>query len=326
MAKFIGRLADIGIAKETTRGTAESAATFYLPKMTLSYDDKIEQVVDESSVGVIEDATDAKIVGKFASGEFEGKIGDKSIGLLLLATLGTVSTTGPTETSVYTHTFTVEEGAQHDSLTIFQDDPNQDYKYPLGVVDTFSLDVMLKEFAKVKVGFRSLPGATATLTPSYTAENNFLPQHATLKYASSQSGLAAGSTATIQAVSLNIVKNVEDDMKLGQVTAVDILNRQLSVEGTMELVFADETFKTELLADTAKAIRIQLTNTDVLVQAGGTINPQLIIDLYRVKFTEFTRNYDNAEIVKASVSFKAFYSISDSAMIRAELKNAQSSY
>ena len=32
MTKFIGALSDVGIAKEASRGTAESSATFYLPK------------------------------------------------------------------------------------------------------------------------------------------------------------------------------------------------------------------------------------------------------------------------------------------------------
>lgn len=324
MAKFIGRLADIGIAKETTRGTAESAATFWLPKMTLSYDDKIEQVVDESSVGVIEDATDAKIVGKYAEGEFEGKIGDKSMGLLLLGVFGTVTTTGGGQTSTYAHTFTVQEDSQSDSLTIFQDDPNQDYKYALGMIDKLDLDVMLGEFSKVTVGFRSKIGTTGTLTPSYTAENNFLPQHGTFKYATTQAGLDAGTEFNIKSFQLSISKNVEDDMRIGSSEAVDILNKQLSVEGTIEFVFNAETFKTEMLADTAQAIRIQLANTDVTI--GTSLNPKLVVDLYKVKWGEFTRNYDNNEIVTATASFKGFYSLTDSAMIRAVLTNAQSSY
>lgn len=70
--KFLGRFTDIGIAKEAVRGTAETTASFYLPKVSLSCDDGIEQVKDESSLGVIEDSPNAAITGKFASGEIEG--------------------------------------------------------------------------------------------------------------------------------------------------------------------------------------------------------------------------------------------------------------
>lgn len=323
-AKFIGRLADIGIAKESVRGTAESAASFWLPKMSMSVDDGVTQVVDESSVGVIEDSVDAQVVGKFATAEFEGKVGDKSIGLLLLGVFGTVTTTGGGETSTYLHTFTVDQSAQHDSLTIFQDDPNQDYKYALGVVDTFDLEVALEEYCKVTVGLRSKVGETASLSPSYTAENSFLPQHATLAYAANVSGLASPTTVNVRSVSLSVAKNVEDDRRLGSLAPADILNKQLSVEGSVEMVFDAETFKTQMLADTAQAIRITLENTDATI--GSTLHPKLVITLAKVKWSEFTRSYGNDEIVVATASFKAHYSVGDAAMITAALTNAQASY
>ena len=97
--KFTGRTADIGIANEATRGTAEASADFWLPKLSMSYDDGIEQILDESSIGVIEDSNNAVIVGKFGEGEIEGNIYDRSFGTLLLATFGATSKTGPAETS-----------------------------------------------------------------------------------------------------------------------------------------------------------------------------------------------------------------------------------
>ena len=185
-------------------------------------------------------------------------------------------------------------------MTIFQDDPNQDYKYALAVIDTLDFDISLGNFAKYVAGFRSKPGETATLTPSYTAENLFLPQHGTLKTASNLAGLGAASTIDIRSVKLSMKSNLEDDMKLGSVTTVDILNKQFSVEGSLELVFNDNTFKTEMLADTAKAMRIRLTNSDVTI--GSTLNPQMTIDLAKVKFSNFSRNYSNNDIVVGVVS------------------------
>lgn len=324
MAKFLGRTADIGIAKEGTRGTAEAAAAFWIPKLSMSYDDGIEQAIDESSLGVIADSADAKVIGKFATGDLEGYIGDKSIGLLLLSALGTVNTTGPAETSVYTHAFTVDQSAQHDSLTIFLDDANQDYKYALGMIDSLQIDAELGQFAKFSASFRSKAGETATLTPSYTAENRFLPQHITLKYAADEDDLGTGTAVSVRAVNLTISKNIEDDRKLGSLDPVDILNKQLSIEGSMELVFDANTFKTEMLADTAKAIRLELTNSDVTI--GTTLKPKITIDLAKVKFSQFERNYANDEIVTATVSFKAFYSTTESEMITVDLVNEQASY
>jgi len=324
MTKFIGRLADIGIAKEAVRGTAESAAAFWLPKLSLSVDDGVEQAIDESSMGVIEDSPSASIVAKYAEGDVEGNIYDKSFGLLLLAALGQVSTTGPSQSSVYTHAFSVLQSAQHPSLTLFVDDPNQDYKYALGVLSSLDIEVMLGAFAKYKAAFRSKVGATATLTPSYTSENTFLPQHGSFKIASNLAGLGAASATNIRSVKLSIAKNAEDDRKIGSLDPSDILNKQFAVEGTVELVFNDETFKTEMLADTAKAMRIALINTDVTI--GSSLNPSLTIDLAKVKFSNFERNYSNGDIVTASVDFKGFYSVSDTALISATLVNTNASY
>lgn len=324
MSKFIGRLVDVGIAKEASRGTAESSATFFLPKLSLSVDDGIEQVIDESSVGIIEDATEASTVAKFAEGEIEGNIESESIGLLLLAALGTVNTTGPSESTVYTHTFTVSQSAQHPSLTIFQDDPNQDYKYPLAMISQLDLDISIGQYAKYMAVFRSKAGETATISPSYTRGSTFLPQHGSVKIASAVSGLAAASAIDIRSIQLSIIKNTEDDRKLGSLDQADILNKQFAVEGTLELVFNDNTFKTDQLADTAKAMRIRLTNTNVTI--GSTLNPQVTIDLSKVKFGEFKRNYGNDDIVTATVNFKAFYKLSESDMIEAQLVNTTASY
>lgn len=323
MTKFIGRLADIGIAKEAVRGTAETNVDFYLPKTSLTLDDGIEQVIDESSIGVIEDSPNASVIAKFAEGEIEGNILDKSFGLVLLAALGSVSTAGPSD-SAYTHDFSVLQGAQHPSLTLFLDDPNQDYKYALAVISSLDIDVMLGAYAKYKAAFRSKVGATATLSPSYSAENHFLPQHGSVKIATDLSGLDAASAINVRSVKLTIDKNIEDDRKLGSLDPVDILNRQFSVEGSLELVFDGNTFKTQLLADTAQALRIRLTNSDVLI--GSSSVPQLTIDLAKVKFSKFEKNYENDGIVTATVDFKGHYSLADTSMITAELINAQSSY
>ena len=323
MAKFIGATVDVGVAKEAVRGTAESAASYWLPKISLSIDDTIEQAIDENSVGVIEDATDAKLVYKFAEGEIEAKVGDKSFGLLLLGAIGSVSS-GSVVDSAYTHTFSVLQSAQHPSLTLFVDDGNQDYKHALGMVTGLELSAEVGSIIQHKTSFRAKVGATATLTPSYSAENMFLAQHITFKTASTQAGLTAASAIVVRSVNFKIEKNVEDDRNLGTTEPTDILNKQFAIEGSLELVFDANTMKTEMLADTMKAMRIDFNNTDVLIGVSST--PQLIFDFHAVKFSNFTRNYGNGDIVTATVDFKAFYKLADAKMLTCTLRNAVASY
>ena len=323
MTKFIGRKADFGVAKEGTRGTAESAATFYFPKTSVTLDDEVEKFIDEASIGVVEDSIESVNVKKVAVGEFEGKIGDKSLGLMLLNILGSVSTSGPTD-SAYTHTFSILQNAQKPSLTLFLDDDNQDYKYANGMLGELTISVLLKSYAMVRATFRAKKGATATLTPSYSVENHFLPKHGTFKLASTQSGLTAASATNIRSINLTMGNNLEDDDAIGSEDPVDILAKQFSVRGTMELVFNDEAIKTLMLANTTQAMRIDLNNTDTLIGTSST--PRLTVDLHNVKFANFRRNYDNNGIVIATVEFMGHYKIADSKAITVTLINAQASY
>lgn len=323
MSKFIGRKADFGIAKEAVRGTAESAATFYLPKSSISLDDEVEKFVDEASIGVVEDSVESVNVKKVAVGEFEGKIGDKSLGLLLLNILGSVSTSGPTD-SAYTHTFSVLQNAQKPSLTLFLDDDNQDYKYALGMIGELTISAVLKSYAMVRASFRAKKGATATLTPSYSAENHFLPKHGTFKLASTQSGLGAASATNIRSLNITMGNNLEDDDAIGSEDPVDILAKQFSVKGTVELVFDAESIKTLMLANTAQAMRLELNNSDTLI--GSSSTPKLTIDLHNVKFLNFRRNYENNGVVIVTAEFMGHYKLADSKAVTVTLINAQASY
>lgn len=326
MSKGIGRLFQVGIAKEGTRGTAESAATFWLPFSEASIDEKREFVNDEQAFGVIEDSIGATLIKKFAEGSIKSHIGDKSFGLILFAALGAKAVSGPTD-SAYTHTITVGQSAQHPALTMFLDDPlgAQDYKHPLGMIDTLEINYELGKILEWNGTFRSKKGETATLTPSATSENKFTHKHVTFKVASNLAGLAAASALKIKSASIKVTKNLEDDDVLGSDEPEDFLNKQFTIEGTIEAMWQNESdFKTAFLAGTTKALRLQLINTDVTI--GSSTNPSITIDLAKVSFTELTRPITANELVKQTLSFKAHYSSSDSKMVTCALVNTQASY
>lgn len=61
MSKITGRSVSIGFGKETTRGTAVPASVWF-PKTDISFDEKIETLVKEQSIGSIMDATGHEVV------------------------------------------------------------------------------------------------------------------------------------------------------------------------------------------------------------------------------------------------------------------------
>lgn len=124
MAKGIGRLTGFGIARETTRGTSPGAATFWLPFMEAGLEEKFDNALDESTIGVIEDSVGATRVKEWAEGNVKALITDKTFPLVLYAILGSLSTVVATpEAGTNTHTITVGQSAQHQSLSFYIDDP-----------------------------------------------------------------------------------------------------------------------------------------------------------------------------------------------------------
>ncbi len=198
MSKGIGRLGALGIAKESTRGTAISSASYWLPFMDMSIEEKFDNATQDEAFGVIEDSVGMSRVKNWAEGTFKVPLVDQSIGLLLYSLFGGYGVTGPTDSS-YTHTFTVGENAQHQSLTLFLHDPLAavDYSHALAVVHKLELAAELKKFVELTASVKAQKGVSqSTFTPSILSENRFLPQYMTFSYAPTTAGVNGTLTAT----------------------------------------------------------------------------------------------------------------------------------
>jgi hypothetical protein len=321
---FIGRKIEIGIAKETTRGTA-AAPSYWLAKMNATIDEKFEGVVDENSIGVIEDAQDFKITKKWAEGEIGGKLTDRSFGLFLLAALGTVaSSTKSGESAVYEHAYSVQQDTQHDTLTLEMKNPNEQLAFANGALSSLGIKAELGNFVEFTANVMAKAGAAATSTPSYTAENAFLAKDVNVKFATNLAGLGAASAIKVKNVELSIEKNLESDDVLGSIAPNDFLNKQFTITGAIELLYDATTYKALALAGTQRAMRIAITDTAVTIGTGS--NPTITIDLAKVKLTEWAKTSDNNELIKETLTFKAFYSTADSKMLNLQLVNTVAGY
>lgn len=324
MPKHIGRLISVGLAKETTRGT-RVASQYWLPTKSADHSGKREYVHDDSALGVIHDAQESEVVKEWAEGGFSALMGSDHFGLVLLGLFGTVGSVESADAGVYDHTFTVDNTAQHDTLTIELDQPNGDKSYSLAAITNLEVAFELGKYLDYTAGFMSKKGATQALTPAYASESRFRPQDLTVKFAGNAAGLAAASAVCVKSLTLTVEKNVESDDCLGDKEPQDFVNKSLMITGSLTLNYDSQTYENLALNGTKQAMRLDLANTDVTI--GAASNPQLLIDFEKVSFEEvsFERGLDS--LVTQTLTFKVLYNTSASkAITSCVLTNTVSSY
>lgn len=326
MSKYIGRLVELGLGRETSRGVG-IAPTYRYPQVTMSFDDKVTKARSEGSLGDLADSEEAFVTTKYGQGDIEGEVRASSFGLFLYSLLGTLATAGPTD-SAYTHSFTISQTNQHQSLSMLMKDLNTTELYKLAMIDSLQLTAELDQVVMFAAGFMSKQavGATGVTMPAVADEFKFTKKHVKIKVAANIAGLAAASVISPKSAQLTISKNVQLDDVLGTVDPEDILNRQLSVEGEITLNYEDETWKNYMKNGTARAIEIFLENTDETI--GASTRPSLKIQLPNVDFFDWAPDYGLNDIVSQTISFKASKDIANAQNIihLCQLVNTVASY
>lgn len=324
MSNFIGRKISIGFGKETTRGT-KVAPTFWISQGANDFEDKFASMVNENGLGIIENSTELSVIKQWSEGKVDLAMGDKTIGAILLMALGAVSSAAKAgETVVYEHSFSVLESSQHPSFSIEMKDGNQQLAFPNGMLKSLDIDIDMKSYIKATLALIAKKGVTAADTVAYTSENLFLGRYAKVYFADTLAALDSATAITLRSLKMGVDKNVESNDTLGSVEPADFLNKNFNVDGQLELLFDDATYKTLALAGTAKCMRIKIINTDVTI--GTSSNPTLQIDFAKVKFEDWGKSGGLNDIVKQTLKFRALYSVADSKMITAKLTNLQTSY
>lgn len=324
MSELIGADEKIGIKKEAVRGTAETTATYYVPRLEFECDYNADKINDEQGYARIEDSVGDRVVKEWTEGSLKFNLDDSIIGLFYLNLFGTCTTTPNTpESGVNTHVFTIQQGHQHQSLTLFKKDDIDDIKFPLMMLTSHDLECVPGEYATAAFGFRAKKQASATTTPSYTAKNLFASPDVVIKIAANLAGLTAASNIKAKSVKFSYNPNVEDSDILGSSEADDMLNKRVEITVEVELNKRDTTYSAIMQGTTYKAMRIEFTSPVVI---GLASNPKLTIDLARCSFKKLSTSRGLNDIETETFEVKAHFSISDTKAITTTLINTVASY
>lgn len=327
MAKIIGRLVDVGIAAESVRG-AGASPTFWVPKANITHEDKVVKARTRESLGSISmDGNQAIPAKQWSEGDIEMDMMDKSFGLILYALLGGKSVSGPSD-SAYTHTFTLSNTNQHQSLSLVAKDSSlAQLMFKLYMIQSLKIDIMPEESVKITMKGQAKRGVTTSQTVSYAAFNKFVGRDLSFKVATLTSGLSGATAIPLKKLTLNFEKNTILDHNLGTVQPGDILNQGFRITGEVELDYQDRTYADLMSDGSYRAVRINLTNRRSDAVIGVSTNPAFNIDLSRVEFDQWEKSVPNDEIVRQKFTFTALYDITNGNVINScTLVNAQSSY
>lgn len=321
MTKFAGRRGSLALAIEDSRGVPPTSSSdyFWVPFATMSFKDTVEEAREDQGMGVLADGDSKYVTMRMGEGEVEAQLYDKALGVVLSGVLGAVpSSSGG---NPYTHTYTLSNSNQHQSVSLYWSDPDRKDMYKLGMVDSFQISVEPSGIVNYTIGFKSKTADEwTTITPVFTSlGSKFLHQHVSVKLAAAVGDLGAATGISLKNLELNIDKNTMFDGVLGTVEPEDVLNQQISVEGTLELNLEDDTYRDYMLNGTYRAMQIALTNGSSSI---------LTLQFPRVDFSTWEPDYTLNEIAKQSINFKANYDAANALDIisTCTLVNTQVSY
>lgn len=327
MSEYSGRKVSFGIAKEAVRGTAETAADYWLNHMSLGFYPRAEKAVNESALGVLEKHNDSTTMHRWGEGDFEMKVGDQSLGAILHAAMGSVVTSDNADSNaaVKDHTFSFSQSNSPASYTLFRKDPNVNEAYPLGMISELEINSELGEWLMVNGTFISKGPVSSAATVARITETEFKPKHINLRLAANLAGLdAADDVASIQSLRLTIDRSVERDHQHGDDEPYDISVREIEISGEIVLRHSDASLQDLFLDDTQRAVRISIINDDVTI--GAAAHPSLVIELPKVSFDNWELDQGLSDKVNQTLAFKGLYDVSEAAALTAVLTNTVASY
>jgi Phage tail tube protein len=133
------------------------------------------------------------------------------------------------------------------------------------------------------------------------------------------------AVVALKSAKITINSNVEEQDVIGSLNPADFLNKEFSIEGSLEAIWQNESdFKTAFMGPTAQAISFVATNTDVTIN--GSSHPILNITLAQCTFQELGRPFKVKDLIYQTVKFKAVYNVASALLGEVILTNSVSTY
>jgi hypothetical protein len=321
----IGRRDAVGFGLETTAGTAVTPAVWER-QSKLTLDQKTTVAEGKTAIYRVEDKTDSAVTEEWAEGSLEGRVSDITAGYLLKNIFGTCGAAlHAGETTVYDNTFTVLQTSPCPTLTFARVNPTAgSFRYAFGNLSEYALDVKAGDWVNYTAKVSTNARASASDTPAFVTNNNFTSKHTVVKIASNVAGLPGATALQVKSLKLTIGRKVDKFTPLGQIDPAAWDNESFTVSGELVLRYTDTTMEALGIANTAQAMSIALTNTDITI--GSTTHPTLTFTAPQVRFKPVTLDDNLEQVLNQTVQFSCELNTTAGYMLQAVLTNTQNSY
>lgn len=328
--QIIGRLSVVGIGVEKTRGTA-ATITALIPFQNYTLKDIIEYIDNDSAFGNIAEFNDSVPYRYRSEGDIGGKVFLDLLGTELIGVFGDPPQSQQLATGVYRHDYTMANDNTHQSLTIGVQDASQKLRYPLVMINSYTIEASVEGFLTRTMnimGASSIEVSDAIAAPYNTSDVEFVPEDIKVTAVAHGKPFSDPSARTLNITTFNVTinKNTTVEYTMGQREPVDIVNQQLGVEVSFEGSTIDDSDRQAFRSGTAQALRFVATKKSVNLDTGGQHHPTFTIELPKVAFKEYEKSSDLNAAATQSITGQANYDIATSALIKASITNATASY
>ena len=208
MVQIIGRQIEVGIAKETVRGTAKTTADRWMRNIVANVIPHSDKVIDNATRARFEDGENSRIVRKWYEGSLEGIAHGDVLGFFLLNLYGTDTPAVATGVA-YNHTFTVAQSPLHNSMTLFVKDASVVQEVIANaMIKTLEVNATTDDFVRFKADFVGGIGASNAASPSYGTEYDFIGRDITVKMAATAGGIAGATALPVRLRALNGIRRL----------------------------------------------------------------------------------------------------------------------
>jgi len=323
MTEIIGRNLEVGVSVEPTRGTSPAAAEKWLKLITADLKSMVEHAQDGSSHNNLADSDQRRVTKKWFQGSIDGIMHYDAIGYFLYNLYGIVSSS-EVGASVYDHSFSLENAIQHTALSLYVKDGSvNQVALANGMVGTLDLSFATDDYLKAVIDLMAASEGSNSDTPSYDTEYDAIGKDIVVKISDTEGGLSGAAATKVKSGNIKFDAGLINDFVLGSYNPDDIYNAKMAIEGSLELNYADDTFKDLFESDDAKYMSITITGSQDI----GTIyNPTITIILNKVQITGWDRSGANDDLVTETIDFKAFYNETDGEQSTLVLRNLTEEY